>query len=85
LKFTNTQRSSRHSTDTISECHAEAPQATASEGLAQRPYLAARAGFELATLRTKGDEYTNGVSRFRSLRKVFLQSSTLSACGVKFC
>ena len=31
-----------YSTDTVSEFHAEAPQATASEGLAQGPYVAAR-------------------------------------------
>ena len=42
----------------MSEFHVEAPQATASEGLAQGPYVAARAGFELTTLRTKGDEST---------------------------
>ena len=41
------------------EFHAEAPQATASERLAQGPYVAARAGFEPTTLRTKGDESTN--------------------------
>jgi len=35
----------------VSEFHAEAPQATASEVLAQFPYVAARAGFEPATLR----------------------------------
>ena len=45
--------------DTVSEFHAEAPQATSSEGLAQGPYVATRAGFEPATLRTKGDESTN--------------------------
>ena len=50
---------SRHSTDTVSEFHAEAPQATVSEGLAQGPYVAARAGFEPEILRTKGDESTN--------------------------
>ena len=32
--------------DTVSEDHAEAPQATASEGLALGPFMAARAGFE---------------------------------------
>src|SRR6218665_3207950 len=42
-KSTTTQRRCRHSTDTVSEFHAEAPQATASEGLAQGPYVAARA------------------------------------------
>ena len=45
--------------DTASEFYAEAPQATASEGLAQGPYEAAIAGFEPTTLRTKGDESTN--------------------------
>ena len=43
----------------MSEFHAEASQATASEGLAQGPYVAARAGFEPSTYRTKGDESTN--------------------------
>ena len=56
---TQSQRRSRHSTDTVSEFHAEASQATASEGLAQSPYMAARAGFEPATLRTKGVESIN--------------------------
>ena len=32
------------------------PQATASEGLAQGPYVAVRVGFGPATLRTKGVE-----------------------------
>ena len=36
-----------------SEC-AKALQATASEGLAQGPYVAARVGFEPATFRTEG-------------------------------
>ena len=40
-----------HSTDTISEFHAEAPQATVSKGLAQGPHVAARAGVEPTTLR----------------------------------
>jgi len=31
------------------EFHTEAPQTTASEGLAQGPYVSARAGFEPAT------------------------------------
>jgi len=53
---TTTQRNSRHSTDTVLEFHAEEPQATVSEGLAQGPYVAATAGFEPVTLRTKGDE-----------------------------
>ena len=37
----------------VSEFHAEAPQATASEGLAQGPYVAARVGVKPMTLRTK--------------------------------
>ena len=49
----------RHNTDTVSEFHAEAPQAIVSEGLAQGPYVAARAGFKLTTFRTTGDEFTN--------------------------
>ena len=48
-----------HRTDTVLEFHAEAPQATASEGLAQGPYLAARVGFESMILWTKGVESTN--------------------------
>jgi len=40
--------------DTVPEFHAEAPQATVSEGLSQGPYMAARAGVEPVTLRTKG-------------------------------
>jgi len=36
-KSATTQRRTRHSTDTVSEFHAEAPLATASEGLAQGP------------------------------------------------
>ena len=43
----------------MSEFHAEAPQAIASEELAQGPDVAARAGFEPATLRTKGAKSTN--------------------------
>src|SRR6218665_918866 len=45
-----------NSTDTVSEFHAEAPQATASEGLAQGPYVAR---FEPAVLRTTDIESTN--------------------------
>ena len=59
IRSTTTQKRSRHSTDSVSEFHAEAPQEIASDGLAQGPYVAARAGFEPTTLRTKGDESTN--------------------------
>ena len=45
--------------DTVSEFHAEASQATASEGLSLGPYAAATAGFEPTTLWTKVDESTN--------------------------
>ena len=38
---TTTQSRYRHSTDTVPEFHAEAPQATVSEGLTQGPYVAA--------------------------------------------
>jgi len=54
-----TTRRSRHSTNTVSEFHAEAPQETANKGFAQGPYLEARAEFESTTLRTKGDESNN--------------------------
>src|SRR6218665_4010911 len=37
FKSTTTQRRSRHSTDTVSEFPAKAPQETANEGLAQGP------------------------------------------------
>ena len=40
-------------------CRSFTPQATASEGLAQGPYVATRAGFEPTTLRTKGNDSTN--------------------------
>ena len=43
----------------MSEIHTKAPQATASEGLAQGPYMLARVGFEPTTLRKKGYESTN--------------------------
>ena len=40
------------------EFQTEAPQDTANEGLAQGPYVAARAGFKPATLQTKVAEST---------------------------
>ena len=43
----------------MSEFHAEAPQAIASERLAQGPYVVARAGVEPATLRMIGVNSTN--------------------------
>ena len=43
----------------MSDLHAEARQVTVSEGLAQDPYVAARTGFEPATMRTKDAESSN--------------------------
>src|SRR6218665_2297056 len=43
--------------------HAEALHACASEGLAQGPYMAARAGFEPTTLRSKDIDSTNAPPR----------------------
>ena len=60
-----------YSPDTVSEFHAEAPQATASEGLAQGPCVAALAVFEPATIRTKGDESTNDPPRPNSISSQF--------------
>ena len=59
FKSSTTQRRTRHSTHTVSEFHAEAPQATASEGLAQDLYMATRAGIEPTTIRTIGVDSTN--------------------------
>ena len=57
-------RSSRHSMDTVSEFLTKAPQATASERLAQGPYVSAKAGFGTATLRPRDAESTNEPPRF---------------------
>ena len=43
----------------MSEFHAEVPQATESEGLAQGSYVVARVGFKPAILRTKDAKSTN--------------------------
>ena len=56
---TATQRRSRHNTYAVSEFHAEALQASASEGLVQGPDMAARPGVEHATLRTISVDSTN--------------------------
>src|SRR6218665_1532656 len=48
-----------YSIETVSEFHTEALQATASEELAQGPYVAARREFEPATLQTQGTVLTN--------------------------
>jgi|SRR6218665_155699 len=49
--------------DTVLEFTRETLQATVSEGLAQGPYLAARAGFVPMTLRSKGIDSTNASPR----------------------
>jgi len=46
VKSATSHSRSRHSTYTVSEFHAKVPHATASEGLAQAPYVAVRAGLE---------------------------------------
>ena len=43
----------------VSEFDAEAPQATANEGLAQGPYVAAKTGLKPTTFQTKGVQSTN--------------------------
>jgi len=43
--------------------HDKALQATVSEGLAQGSYVAARAGLEPTTIRSKGIDYTNAAIR----------------------
>ena len=45
--------------NTVSEFHAVTPQAIASEGLAQGPYMADRAGFEPTTLQSADIDSTN--------------------------
>src|SRR6218665_1670624 len=49
---------------TVSEFHVEATQETASEGLAQGPYVTARAGVEATTIRPIGVDSTNEPQRF---------------------
>ena len=52
------------SIDTVSELtRRSAIQATVSEELGQGPYVAARVGFEPATLRTQGAELTTELPR----------------------
>ena len=49
--------------DTVPSLHAEALQATESEELVKSPYVAARAGFEPTTLRSKGIDSTHAPPR----------------------
>ena len=57
----------------MSEFHAEASQATASERLVQGPFVEARSGFEPTTFLAKGDESTNDPPR--STRRILSGSS----------
>ena len=52
-----------------------------SEGLAQGPYVAARAGFELKTLRSKGFDSTNAPPRPTVIVIVLCQAESL----IKIC
>jgi len=54
---------SNYRIDTVSEFHTEALQATANEGFAEGQYVAARAGFKPATLKTNGAESINKPQR----------------------
>ena len=63
FKSSTAQRRFRNSTDTVPEFHAEAPQATVSEGLAQGPHVATRVGVEPMTLRTKDVDSTKAPPR----------------------
>src|SRR6218665_2091818 len=81
FKSTTTQRCPRHSTNTVSEFHAEAPQATASEELAQGSYVADRAGFKPTTLRSTGIDSTNELPRPDSIDNSFFNS--LHYCSVQ--
>ena len=64
----------------MSEFHTEARHAIASEGHAQGPYVAARSGFEPATLRAKGAKSTNEPRRPTLIRTRYrsLEASTLN-------
>src|SRR6218665_3104968 len=64
-----------YSTDTVSEFHAEA-QATAGKGLAQGPYVTARAGIEPTTLRLRVIASTNAPSRPIMANKNFCNQVT---------
>ena len=64
-----------YSTDTVSEFHAEAHrQQTVGKGLAQGPYVTARAGVEPTTLRLKVVDSTKVPSRpqYTEYIKIFL-------------
>ena len=62
----------------FSEFHAEAPQTTASEGLVQGPYVAARAGFEPTPLRRKASNLPMSHHTQRNLVSECMHDSPLS-------
>src|SRR6218665_1374956 len=61
----------------LPEFHAKAPQAIASEGLDQGPYVATIAEFEPATLRTKGVESTSAPPRPTPLCGAYFRNLTV--------
>ena len=71
----------------MSEFHAEGPQATASEGLAQGPYIyvAVREEFELTTIRLTAIDSTNEPPRspFSSIQLLFRQE-LFHQCSFEF-
>ena len=71
---------SDYSTDTVSKFHAEAHrQLSAGKGLAQGPYVAAKAGVEPMTLRLKVIDSSNAPPRPTKLMKVGLSKPYLQA------
>ena len=72
----------------MSEFHAEASQATASEGLSEDPYVAARAGYEPTTLPLTGIDSTNSpprpiISLVVFIFDVIIYTCIVMCCGVK--
>ena len=85
LQIYTIQRRSRYSTDTVPEFHAEAPQATVSERLAQGPYLAARPGVEPMKLRDERRRlYQSATQSHNGLFSVemFLKSTNSMLCTI---
>src|SRR6218665_3509577 len=74
-----------YSTNTVSEFHAEAPQATAGKGLAQGPYVAARAGVEPTTLRLKVIDSTNAPPRPTMYVCMYVCMCNIVCVGVCVC
>ena len=57
-------------TNTVSEFHAEAHRQTTNKGLAQGPYVAARAGVEPTTVRLRVIDLTNAPPRLHPCKAV---------------